>query len=313
MQILFDAGSMRALHAQRQDAATGIDAPLRWHLLVDHFATSYTGSPVKAHRTSDAIKPNRMLFTWHPSVDALGQALFGQVAYLCWGVGAMKPARRIFLSTLLRFSKHLLVNETTSEKEVTTLSGRRPLMVPMFIDYEYFGFKTAPEREDFLFCNGSNGRDPKLLVKIAEAGHRVIWLCNQPELIESYATSHPNLQIVTRISYSELRNLYQTCRAAIMPSVEDIHAAGQTTGLEALACGAPLIASAGRSATIFADLKSVKVLSSNSFDGWLAAIHDIGQLCDHTQDASDWVTRHCDKDRVMRILGQVLLNRTAPL
>lgn len=313
MQILFDAGSMTALRAQRKDDETGQDAPLRWHLLVDQFAKIYTGNAVEAHRMSDTLKSDRMLFTWHPSVGALGQAALGKVGYLCWGVGAMNPARRIFLSTLLRLSKHLLVNETTSEKEVRALTGRSPHMVPMFIDYEYFGFKSTEDRGDFLFCNGSNGRDPKLLVQIAQAGHRVVWLCNQPELIENYATVHPNLKIVTRISYSELRNLYQTCGAAIMPSVEDIHAAGQTTGLEALACGAPLIASAGRSATIFADLKSVNVLPSNSFDGWLAAINDVPQLCRYTQDASDWVTRHCDKDTVMQILGKVLLDRPAPL
>ena len=54
----------------------------------------------------------------------------------------------------------------------------------------------------------------------------------------------PNIRVVANIPDSELRDLYQTCRAMVIPSVRvEYESPGLSCALQAMACKAPVIIS----------------------------------------------------------------------
>jgi hypothetical protein len=213
------------------------------------------------------------LVAWLPSSAAIATAIRGgPLSYLCWGVPDYAGVKSLLFTTLLSRATHLLVNDEVTRDEIEARTGRTASLAPYFVDTEFFDYRSPDERGDFLFCNGSNGRDPSVLAGLAERGHEVLWLCNDPDLHKAYSSRHPRLKLCSRISYEELRRHYQTCAAAIMPVKHDPHAAGQTTGIEALSCGAPLFISQCRAASIFAGLPTVATLPTNDAVSWARLI-----------------------------------------
>lgn len=256
--LLLDCHAWPKIVAERDDRAAGRAVPLRWFGFLDDLSTSLSGQPAALWTWADALNPRGHLVAWHPSRMAMAAAFAGKpMTYLCWGLPDYTGPKAQVFDMLLRRARHVVVNEEVTQCQIRDRIGRTAPIVPYFVDTAFFAFAGPERRQPFLFCNGANDRDPEMLVALAALGHQIVWLCNDPALIAAYAKRHPKLRIVTRPSYEELRTLYQTCAAAIMPVTRDAHAAGQTTGLEAISCGAPLVISTGRTATIFRGLPSV--------------------------------------------------------
>ena len=267
--ILLDPVSFAALEAERRDRAEGRPVPLRWVGLLDDLSRSLSGEPVQCWSARDLVSARGQLVAWLPSSAAVATAIRGgPLSYLCWGVPDYGAVKNLLFTTLLSRATHLLVNEDVTRDEIKVRTGRTALHAPYFVDTVFFDYRGPEGRGDFLFCNGSNGRDPGVLVGLVEIGHEVVWLCNDPDLHKAYSSRHPRLKLLSRISYEELLRLYQTCTAAIMPVASDPHAAGQTTGLEALSCGAPLLISQCRAASIFAGLLTIAPLPTNDAASW---------------------------------------------
>ena len=264
------------LERQRREYAAGNDVPRRWHVLVDALSVRLSGSPARPFHFRDLVSRRASLFTWIPSREALLAALWGRgLTYLCWGglgrTGVMGLGER----TILRRAERLLVNDAVTQGEIEYLTGRRSVMIPYGVDTDFFTFSGREGRDDFVFCNSVNDRDPDVLLALAEAGHRVVWTVDDPTLRGPYAGRHPNLHLMPRKPFPELRRLYQTCRAFVMPLRRDAHAAGQTTILEALSCGAPVVASEGRTSGIFSGLPSVSIVHGKVVEDWLAAVSSL--------------------------------------
>lgn len=273
MSIMFDRDARTRLALQRSERAKGVEAPLRWHELLDQLSLAYAGRGVEETSIKHLLLGRARLFAWHPTRDVTLAALgFGGLTYLCWGFPYRGGWRDRRLEVILRRATHVLVNDEATRAEIADRIGREAQIVPFFVDTDFFNFRPLLGREDFLFCNGVNDRDPELLLALAQRGHRIVWLVNDDSLSQKYRGAHPNLSLRRNVSYGELRGLYQTCRANIMPSRQDAHCAGQTTGMEAIACGAPLVISPGRTAGIFAGLPSVVIAADNSPDSWDAAL-----------------------------------------
>jgi glycosyltransferase involved in cell wall biosynthesis len=58
----------------------------------------------------------------------------------------------------------------------------------------------------------------------------------------------------------------------VLPLTGDNHAAGQTSILEALSCGAPVVISRGRTSAIFPGVATVIVCASQDPDEWVETI-----------------------------------------
>jgi glycosyltransferase involved in cell wall biosynthesis len=292
--ILLDRWGWETLLAERWDRAEGRPVPLRWFGLLDDLSRGLSGETAQRWSPRDLVSARGQLVAWLPSSAAIATAIRGgPLSYLCWGVPDYVGAKTFLFMTLLSRATHLLVNDEVTRDEIKVQTGRTAALVPYFVDTEFFAYRGLEERGDFIFCNGSNGRDPSMLAGLAERGHDVAWLCNDPVLREAFRSRHPRLKLCSRLSYEELRRLYQTCAAVITPVGSDTHAAGQTTGLEALSCGAPLLISQCRAATIFAGLPSAYIVSSDDSEQWSTKVASLarrnGALSDETYKSAELI------------------------
>jgi hypothetical protein len=255
------------------------ETPLLWQEFLDNLSERRTGRASRSLSLWDVLFGRATMFAWNPSLEAwLSTFGRGGMVYLCWGVPKRSGIKKYFFNFFLNRARHVLVNDETTRREIFGLTGRQADIVPFFVDGSYFTFATFNGRQNFYFCNGSNDRDPELLMGLAKRGFKIVWLVNDRQLYDQYHDKDPSLELRKNLSFAELRNCYQQCRAAIMPVKQDVHCAGQTTGLEALLCGAPLVISESRTASIFASLPSVVTLAKNAVENWSDALSEIDPM-----------------------------------
>lgn len=276
--IIFDRHARETVRRQRSAMASDSDTPMRWHGLVDSLNRRFLERGADDGTLWDVLRNRARMFCWHPSFEAQAAAAApGGLVYLCWGI----PGRRLgglgsmLFDSLLRGAEHVLVNDAKTRSEIEQACGRRASLVPFYVDSAYFRFHPLDARGGFLFCNGSNDRDVRVLVALAERGFQIVWLVNDMSIHAAFAQRHPNLKLVSRLSFGELRALYQTCAAQIMPTTHDAHCAGQTTSMEAIACGAPVVISAGRTAGILDGIPSVRVVADDTVQAWVAEVSSV--------------------------------------
>ena len=263
--LILDRIECQRTLTQRKALAEG--APLRWNDLLDRVThgriLSASASTMFAHGIH---------FGWHLRPSTILAALLRRpLAYMCWGVAYHRGVRRRIARMVLRAADVVFVNDARTAEEVRAVAGVEAQRLPYMVDTEFFAF-SADAREDFLFCPGANDRDGDVLLGLARLGHKVVWLNNLPDLAARHAGLSPNLTIVAHPSFADLRSLYRRCAAVVQPLTRDIHAAGQTTTLEALACGAPVILGTGRTAGMFAQADLVDVVAGRDSNAWSAAV-----------------------------------------
>lgn len=250
---------------QRKALAEG--APFRWNDLLDRVTRCRV---LPAGPTT--MFANGIHFGWHLQPSMIAAALLRRpLAYMCWGVAYHQGVRRRIARMVLRAADVVFVNDARTAEEVRAVAGVEAQRLPYLVDTEFFAVATG-EREDFLFCPGANDRDGDVLLALARQGHKVVWLNNLPDLAARYARLTPNLSILAHLSFADLRTLYQRCAAVVQPLTRDVHAAGQTTTLEALASGAPVILGTGRTADLFTEAGLVDVVRGLNTAAWSAAI-----------------------------------------
>jgi hypothetical protein len=309
--IVLDGASRSLLLAQRAAKRSGEPVPTRWHGLLDTLSLDAAGIGAAERDWRHVLIGRACLVAWQLSPEAIATAARGRgLVYLCWGVGDRPGWKGAVERMVLRRAEHVLVNDATTAGEVTRIAGRQAHLVPFFVDTDYFAFRPLEGRQRFLFCNGFNDRDPEVLVGLAERGFQVVWLVNDAAMSARYASRHPNLSLASGLSFAELRRLYQTCAAAVMPALRDAHAAGQTTGTEAVACGTPLAISAGRTAGIFAGLPSVRAVSTRDANVWVDEVGDLlkqANLARMAEVSADIIRRRITKEHVIQALMPFLL------
>lgn len=276
-ELVLDRYEYASLQRQRVARAMRNNVPRRWLDVIDALSIRFSGHPAGSFRFRSVACNRAKLFTWIPSVEALLTALWGRgLVYLCWGGIGRSGLKGIAERTILRRAEYLLVNDAVTQREIECLVGRSSIMIPYVVDTDFFTFAGHDERGDFLFCSNVNDRDPSVLLALAKAGHKVVWTVDDGTLRSPYAKSHSNLRLIPHVPFPELRRLYHTCRAYVMPLRRDVGAAGQTTIMEALSCGTPVVTSAGRTADIFSDIPAVTIARSAAVEEWLASVSCAG-------------------------------------
>ena len=266
--LILDWASWETTLRQRAERARNDVAPVRWNGLLDRLVEG------RVKRASKALPWQRGIhISPHLFPTTILAALFRRpLVYLCWGNAYHRGVRREIVRMILRRARLVLVNEDRTRDEVRSMAGSEPRKIPYLVDTDFYPCAPTGERADFLFCPGDNDRDGEMLVALAERGHRVVWLNNVPEFAARFAGRSDRLELVSAVSFAELRDLYRRCRAVVTPLTRDVHAAGQTTTLEALASGCAVVLGAGRTAELFAGDGLVTVVAKNDPAAWEAAI-----------------------------------------
>lgn len=269
-RLILDRIEWQRTLEQRRTLAEGPKVPLRWNDLLDRIAR---GAILPFGARTMFVRG--IHFGWNLRPSTILAALLGRpLAYLCWGVGYHRGLRRRIARLVLRAADVVLVNDARTAAEVREVAGVVALRVPYLVDTAFFAPPTS-QRQPFLFCPGANDRDGDVLLALAQAGYKVVWLNYLPDLAARYAGLNENLTVVAQLSFEALRQLYRDCAAVILPLTRDVHAAGQTTTLEALACGAVVLLGAGRTAELFAEAGLVDVVEGRDTAIWSAAIETV--------------------------------------
>ncbi len=256
--------------SQRKAMAESTAMPRRWNEVVDRVAQGQVLPSGLATMFARGIH-----FGWNlmPSI-ILAAAFRRPLAYLCWGVDYHRGIRRRVARMVLRSADVVFVNDDKTAAEVRKVAGVQARRLPYVVDTEFYAIDAAP-RGDFLFCPGANDRDGEVLLALARGGRKVVWLNYIPELAQRYKDLDENLTVVANISFERLRELYRSCAVVVLPLTRDVHAAGQTTALEALASGAAVILSSGRTAELFDEAGLVDVVDGRDVDAWSRGIEKV--------------------------------------
>lgn len=232
---------------------------------------------------ADPGRPGResVAFAWHPGIGTLRTALLTRrLVYLCWGfartrnIGLKAWANRRKMRLIVRGAPLVLCNDTLTRDGLKANFGIDARLVRFPVDTAYFSEGPRPAQRPDVLIPGSNDRDEALARDLALRGISVLRV-TQSDSVASWHAEHPvaGLRVLRDIPFAELRTLYQSCRAVILPLRETYHAAGQTAALEALASGARLIISDGFTSTIVAGYAGVTVLPGQAGpEEWIGAI-----------------------------------------
>lgn len=208
----------------------------------------------------------------HPTKTCLARAILGYpFVYLYWGGAHRQYFKLIMTRIILSRARKVFTNERFGVAEVLSLSGRAAEIVDYGFDTDFFDLNDGA-RESFIFCPGANDRDEGIILGLCEAGYSVVWLNNFENATHRYQGKSQNLEIIQFPDFLQLKRLYQTAACVINPLSKDVHAAGQTTTLEALGCGAPVVLSPGRTSSIFDGIEQVSICETSTADAWFLAI-----------------------------------------
>jgi hypothetical protein len=254
--------------------------PLSWFEIIQ-LAAKELGAALRVGKKSWGSLGRGVLLSWAPNgITLAGCAIGAPVVYLCWG-GPADPLHtwryrlKIWrLRYILRRASLLLVNDLHTATDIFRWSGRRPTEIPYGVDCDFFSYNPPESRAGFLLVPGNNDRDEQCVLGLADGGEKIVRVTNDPGTRAFYeARAHPGVTVRFAVTFEELRDLYQTAGAVLMPVLTANHAAGQTSALEALACGAPLIVTAGsRLATIVGGFPAVSQTPSNAPADWARAL-----------------------------------------
>lgn len=268
--IVLDRIEWHRTLTQRKALAGSVPIPQRWNDVVDRVAKGRVFPSGVSTLFARGVH-----FGWNLRLSTILAALFRRpLAYLCWGVAYHRGIRRCVARMVLQSADIVFVNDDRTAAEVREVAGVEARYLPYVVDTEFFSVADVP-RGDFLFCPGANDRDGEVLLALARNGHKVVWLNYFPELVAQFKDLNENLSVVAGLSFESLRELYRSCAAVVLPLTRDIHAAGQTATLEALASGAAVILSSGRTAEIFAEAGLVDLVGARGVDAWLRAVEEV--------------------------------------
>ncbi len=188
-----------------------------------------------------------LFFKWlglvKPKVVVLMQSLPERVKYF-----QKKSWMIFFLRCLLKKADRVLTLSESAHiplKNIFAVSDQKLKTFYFGVDEDFWRADPGAKRENFLLAVGNDmNRDYKTLIEA---------LPSETELVIVTTKNIPstkNCRVLKNISDQELRKLYQTCAATIVPSITITYeSSGLSCSLQAMACGSPVIASAAPAIT----------------------------------------------------------------
>jgi len=290
-----------------------LEKPRDWNDVVHFVAEKLTNKSLHVQSIKYFLSNRNLAIFWSPALFVYFAALLKRrFMYLCWGMP--KPSHAIVnklkyhkLKCILKKSAIVLVNEQKTYHDIYKLTNIKAIMAPYVVDTDYYKL-SRQNRENYIIAPGDNDRNEELIRSIATNGFKVFRIARSQSIID-YHKSSRNVIVKYKISFSELRFLYQKASSIILPITSSNHAAGQTAALEALACGTPVIISAGRTADIFSKYESVQICKSNDYHEWVSRIHhseEIVKECALIEKVRNDIVRTNSFDTVCRFYLQTI-------
>lgn len=233
-----------------------------------------------------------VIFFWsHPSAVALLSCLINRhIIYLCWGLPRQSNSVISYylktwkLRLILKSSNLVLVNDEKTFEKLKALGLKNVKILPYIVDTDFFKFSSNDHRQDFFLIPGDNDRDELFISSLASflssaslprklLPSKIVRVTRAQNVVDFYSRN-PNsaVEVQYNISFAHLLHLYQTACGVLLPLKTQDHAAGQTSILEALACGAFVLISQGKTSSIVNRYDSVTEVPENELTLWHEAI-----------------------------------------
>ena len=113
------------------------------------------------------------------------------------------------------------------------------------VDHRFFCPQESVIESDYILAVGQEQRDYQTLLRaVKDTGMKLVVVASSPwSTSEIDVSSGFQVEVRSRIPYTELRNLYAGARVVVVPLFDVDYAAGVNAALEAMAMGKPLIIS----------------------------------------------------------------------
>jgi len=155
------------------------------------------------------------------------------------------PQARLIL-TFFRWTlsgADIVLSWSETEREMFESIGTYAEFLPLEAAIDFYVPSLGQTDEDFALSIGKDvGRDTRILIEATHATRQRTKLLTSKDLGSTSGTSEYVDSITEYISFDELRSLYDCASFVIIPLQEISRITGQTTFLEALAMGKPIIA-----------------------------------------------------------------------
>lgn len=236
--------------------------PQRWPDVVRGVAQRLNAT-ISTPELQQVSARNAVWLCWNPNLALCANSVSNKNSvYLFWGVtesnGFQHQIANLRLKWILKRAGSICVNDRISADDVGRLVGRKAHLIPYVVDSDFF--RPAPgTRDTTIVVPGNNDRDEDFVTTLASQGRSIIRVTSSPKIRDHYMKRGLQSILRYRVTFTELRDLYQRSGMVVFPISNPNHAAGQTAVLEALACGAPIIITSGRTATIVEDYPGVRV------------------------------------------------------
>lgn len=188
-----------------------------------------------------------------------------------------RAAAKILLNRLREWDRrtadgvdHFIAISETVRERIATCYGRTSTLIPPPVDVDFYT-PAAVARENFYLCVSAlvpYKRIERAVEACTRSKRRLVVIGEGPERKSLEAIAGPNVSFLGRASDDEIRDHLRRCRALLFPGEEDFG----ITPIEALACGAPVIALGKGGVAETVDDRVGRVYTDDSIDGLVAAI-----------------------------------------
>ena len=195
-----------------------------------------------------------------------------------WPIRSFKRnAARILLNYLREWDRrtadgvdHFIAISETVRERIATCYGRSSVLIPPPVDVEFYT-PAAGARESFYLCVSAlvpYKRIERAVEACTRTARRLVVIGEGPERKSLETIAGPSVSFLGRASDEEIRDHLRRCCALLFPGEEDFG----ITPIEALACGAPVIALGKGGVAETVDDRVGRVYVDDSTNGLAAAI-----------------------------------------
>lgn len=149
-----------------------------------------------------------------------------------------------FISRLLTYADTVMTLSDYAQKPLIETFNVSPKKLKTFyfgVDANYWKHNPNSERKNFVLSVGNDmNRDYNTLVNAIPDDLDLVIVTSK----KVNTKGKPNIKIISGISDSELRDLYQSCMVTVIPSIKvEYESSGLSSTLQAMACGSPVLIS----------------------------------------------------------------------
>jgi len=177
-----------------------------------------------------------------------------RLVQLFWSTPQPGWAKRVLFKAQLNACRKILVNDRGTGEELCTDWGaprEKMLFVPYPVDTEFFKpAQKCAESAPYIVIPGNSDRDEDVVVALAQSLDidvvRVTAHLGTVRYYEQLKNRPARLKVKSQLTFPEVRELYQSAEAVVLPVRNRRHPAGLNALLEGMACGKTVLVPRGK-------------------------------------------------------------------